>query len=123
MVKNLHTIINKFLSKFLDPIEKMVTLPTTEIIPNRIDKFLSNETLFTAIVISQGLFGGFGISYIPDFIKKLTKKPLARFVFIWAIAFTTSGDADKSLIISMGYVLFLHFMKSPREKKLYPNVL
>ena len=61
--------------------------------------------------------------YIPEFIKKFTKKPLFRFIFIWAIAFTTSGNADKSLIITTVYVLILHFMKTKEEKKKYPYIV
>ena len=114
--------IDSALDTVLKPVSKAITIPPTELVPDSIDRFMSGKTIFTIIVISQGLFGGMGIQYTPTFIKKLSKMWYWRFAFVAAIAFTATSDADIAMIVTVVYFLFLHFMKTKEEKKKYPNV-
>jgi hypothetical protein len=114
--------VDNMIGQVLDPISQAITIPPTEIVPDRLDNFMSGKTIFTIIVISQGLFGGMGLQYTPTFIKDLSKKWYWRFVFVCAIAFTATSDADIALIVTLVYFLFLHFMKTKEEKKKYPNI-
>lgn len=116
-----HKITN-VLDKGLTPVEKILDIPTKGLVPDRIDKFFSHPTLFTWIVIIQALFGGLGMAYTPKFIKRLAKNNWFRLCFIVLIGYSATGDFETSLGASCLLLLILHFLKTPEERKKYPNI-
>jgi len=114
--------VNNMFDKVLEPATSLTTIPPVEVFPDSIQKFFSTKTIFTIIVITQGLFGGMGLQYTPTFLKKAAKKWYFRLLFVSAIAFSATSDADIAIIVTIVYFLFLHFMKTKEEKKKYPGV-
>lgn len=121
MVKGIKSF-NNLLNKLFTPIEKILTIPQHGIVPDRVDKFFSHPTIFTWIVICQALFGGQGMPYVPYAIKKFTGNGWVRFFFIVLIGYSATGDFETSLASSCLFLLFFHFLKTPKEKKKYPNI-
>jgi hypothetical protein len=114
--------VNNMIDTVLGPVTTATTIPPVELFPDSIQKFFSTQTIFTIIVITQGLFGGMGLQYTPTFLKKAGKKWYFRLLFVSAIAFSATSDADIAIIVTIVYFLFLHFMKTKEEKKKYPGV-
>lgn len=114
--------VNNMIDTVLGPVTSVTTIPPVELFPDSIQKFFSTQTIFTIIVITQGLFGGMGLQYTPTFLKKAAKKWYFRILFVSAIAFSATSDADIAIIVTIVYFLFLHFMKTKEEKKKYPSV-
>ena len=114
--------VNNMIDTVLGPVTSVTTIPPVELFPDSIQKFFSTQTIFTIIVITQGLFGGMGLQYTPTFLKKAAKKWYFRLLFVSAIAFSATSDADIAIIVTIVYFLFLHFMKTKEEKKKYPSV-
>ena len=114
--------VNNMIDTVLGPVTSVTTIPPVELFPDSIQKFFSTQTIFTIIVITQGLFGGMGLQYTPTFLKKAAKKWYFRILFVSAIAFSATSDADIAIIVTIVYFLFLHFMKTKEERKKYPSV-
>ncbi len=114
--------VNTMFDKVLDPLTSATTIPPIELFPDSIQKFFSTKTIFTIIVISQGLFGGMGMRYTPSFLTKASKQWYFRLLFVSAVAFSATSDADIAIITTIIYFLFLHFMKTKEEKKKYPGI-
>ena len=106
----------------LKPVENVLAIPTKGLVPDRVDRFFAHPTLFTWIVIFQALFGGNGLPYTPSFIKTLAKKSWFRLCFIVLIGYSATGDFETSLGASCLLLLFLHFMKTPKELRDHPNI-
>lgn len=110
------------MANLLKRAETFMAIPKEGLVPNSIDAFLGSPTIFTMIVISQGLFGGAGLQYTPNFVKKLQKNAAARFLFIALVAYTATSDAETAIVCTLVYFLALHLMKTKEEKKKYPNI-
>ena len=96
---------------------KLINLP--EIFPPQIDKFLGFPTIFTFIVIFQGCFGGNGVLHPPERITKLTSNPLARFLFVSAIAYTATSDIETALFTTVVFFVVLYMLRTKEERKKY----
>lgn len=96
---------------------KLINLP--EIFPPQIDKFLGFPTIFTFIVIFQGCFGGNGVLHTPQRIKDATNHPLARFLFVCAIAYTATSDIETALFTTVVFFVVLYMLRTKEERKKY----
>lgn len=110
------------MAHLLNRAESFMRIPKHGLIPDSLDKFFGSPTVFTMIVISQGLFGGAGLQYTPEFVKKLQKNAAARVLFITLVAYTATSDAETAIVCTLVYFLGLHLMKTKEEKKKYPNI-
>ena len=110
------------MASLLKRAENLMRIPTQGLIPDSFDAFLGSPTVFTLIVISQGLFGGSGLQYTPDFVKRLQKNPVARALFITLIAYSATSDAETAIVVSLVFFFVLHLLKTKEEKKKYPNI-
>ena len=110
------------MANLLKRAESFMRIPKHGLVPDSIDAFLGSPTIFTMIVITQGLFGGAGLEYTPDFVKKLQKNAAARVLFIALVAYTATSDAETAIVCTLVYFLGLHLMKTKEEKKKYPNI-
>ena len=79
------------------------TLWDLRLVPDSVDVFLGSPTIFTMIVITQGLFGGAGLEYTPNFVKKLQKNAAARVLFITLVAYTATSDAETAIVCTLVY--------------------
>ena len=110
------------MANLLKRAESFMRIPKHGLVPDSVDVFLGSPTIFTMIVITQGLFGGAGLEYTPDFVKKLQKNAAARVLFITLVAYTATSDAETAIVCTLVYFLGLHLMKTKEEKKKYPNI-
>ena len=110
------------MANLLKRVENFMRIPKQGLVPDSLDAFLGTPTIFTMIVITQGLFGGSGLQYTPNFIKKLQSNPVARVLFITLVAYTATSDAETAIVCTLVYFLGLHLMKTKEEKKKYPNI-
>ena len=89
-----------------------------ELIPNRFfDKFASMPVFFTLIVIFQGCFGGMGIVQTPAALTNATDHPIARAIFVSAIAYTATSDIETTIFSPAIFFVFLHLIRTEEEKK------
>jgi hypothetical protein len=89
-----------------------------EIIPNKFfDKFAARPLIFTLIVIFQGCFGGLGVVQTPEKLMNITNSPVARAMFVCAIAYTATSDIETAIVATLIFFIFLHFLRTDKEKK------
>ena len=89
-----------------------------EIIPNKFfDKFAARPLIFTLIVIFQGCFGGMGVVQTPEKLTKIVDSPISRFLFVSAIAYTATSDVETAIIATLIFFVFLHLIRTDKEKK------
>lgn len=94
---------------------KLVHIP--QIFPKGLDQFLSYPAIFTLIVLFQGCFGGMGILQTPRALIDAINIPAARVVFLTCIAYTATSDMETAIAVTVAFLVFLHFLRSPKEKK------
>ncbi len=95
-----------------------------EIIPNEFfDKFAARPLIFTLIVIFQGCFGGMGVVQTPEKLTKLVNSPIARAIFVTAIAYTATSDVETAIIATFIFFVFLHLLRTEDEKKKMDSLL
>ena len=95
-----------------------------EIVPDKfLDKVAGRPLLFTLIVIFQGCFGGMGVVQTPENLTKIVDSPLVRFLFVSAIAYTATSDIETALIGTLIFFVFLHLIRTDKEKKEMTSLL
>lgn len=75
--------------------------------------------VFSLIVISQGLMGGLQFTP-PRRIKKATEHPIMKFILLFAVALTASRDIETAIIATIIFIIFIHFVRHPDERKSFP---
>ena len=95
-------------------VDKLIDLP--EVFPPAIDKFLGAPSVLTLIVIFQGCFGGMGVIQTPDILKKAINSPIARFLFLSAIAYTATADLEVALFTTVVFLILMHMLRTKEEK-------
>ena len=94
---------------------KLINIP--KLFPDWVDNFLTYPIIFSGIVIFQGCFGGMGVVQTPKRLTKLINSPIARFLFLCCIAYTATTDAETAILTVVIFLLFLHFLRTPEERK------
>ena len=92
-------------------------IPVPKVLPPWVDKFLTYPVIFSIIVIFQGCFGGLGIIQIPKRLENMIDSPIARFIFLWGIAFTATTDSETAFFSVIAFLLLLHLLRTKEEKK------
>jgi len=90
---------------------------SNEILPSFYDKVLSLPVIFTAIVIFQGCFGGFGMGQTPAVITNMGNSPFARVFFITCIAYTATSDLETALFTTVLFLIIMHLLRTKEEKE------
>ena len=93
------------------------------IFPKWFDNILTKPLIFTFIVLSQGSFGSMGIIQIPERLKKILDYPIARFIFVLAIAYSAYGDIESTLVSTLVFFLFLHLIRTDEERVKVPYLI
>ena len=96
--------------------KRLFDIPTN-VIPPQVDKFMGFPVIFTLIVIFQGCFGGLGMIQTPARLEKLISSPIARFIFLFAIAYTTSSDVETAVFSTVIFLVLMHLLRSEEERK------
>ena len=73
--------------------------------------------VFSLIVLYQGLFGGISLSQKPAQLVSLSQNPYFKFLTMTAIAFTATKDLETAIIASLMFLLLLHLLRTPEERK------
>jgi len=96
--------------------KRLFDIPTN-VLPPQVDKFMGFPVIFTLIVIFQGCFGGLGMIQTPARLEKLISSPIARFIFLFAIAYTASSDVETAAFSTVLFLIIMHLLRSEEEKK------
>ncbi len=96
--------------------KRLFDIPTN-VIPPQVDKFMGFPVIFTLIVIFQGCFGGLGMIQTPARLEKLISSPIARFIFLFAIAYTASSDVETAVFSTVIFLILMHLLRSEEERK------
>ncbi len=96
--------------------KRLFDIPTN-VIPPQVDKFMGFPVIFTLIVIFQGCFGGLGMIQTPARLEKLISSPIARFIFLFAIAYTASSDVETAVFSTVIFLVLMHLLRSEEERK------
>lgn len=72
---------------------------------------------FTILVMYQGLFGGMVISTPPKVLKRMTQNTIFKIFTLFCVAFTATKDVELALVSTCVFLLILHLMRTPEEKK------
>lgn len=76
-------------------------------------------TVFSFIVIIQGLLGGLHFRP-PRRIKEVTEHPIMKFILLFAVALTASRDIETSLLSTILFIIFIYIIRHPDERKSFP---
>ena len=82
-----------------------------------IDKVLALPTLFTLVVLFQGVFGGMGIPKIPNILTKIQNHWLGRFFFCLCIGYTATADIETAVFSTFLFFVIIHLLRTKEEKK------
>ena len=96
--------------------KRLFDIPTN-VIPPQVDKFMGFPVIFTLIVIFQGCFGGLGMIQTPAKLEKLISSPVARFIFLFAIAYTASSDVETAVFSTVLFLVLMHLLRTEEERK------
>ncbi|VVU94998.1 hypothetical protein CPAV1605_723 [seawater metagenome] len=99
--------------------KKIINIPN--VLPNWVDERLKMPIIFSMIVICQGLFGGYGLKQVPERVVKLSNNPIARFVFVTAIAYTATSDMETALFSVVMFFGIMYLIRTPAERALVPH--
>ena len=106
--KYLLNLKDGFFFKFLHP---------DSFISPMVDKVLSVPVIFTLIVITQGVFGGYGISNTPKILKKLANTWIGRILYLLTIAYTATSDIETAIVGTIVFYFILHILRTEEERK------
>ena len=76
-------------------------------------------TVFSFIVISQGLLGGLHFQP-PRRLREVTEHPIMKFILLFAVALTASRDIETSLLATILFIIFIYLVRHPDERKSFP---
>lgn len=97
-------------------LNKLLEVPIPkDFFPRAWDKFLSVPLIFTLVVIFQGCFGGLGVPQTPSKLTNLASNPLARVMFVSAIAYTASQDLETAIYSSLIFFVLMHMLRTKEE--------
>ena len=96
--------------------KRLFPIPTN-VLPPEVDKFMGFPVIFTLIVLFQGCFGGLGIVQTPKRLEGLISHPIARFIFLFAIAYTATSDVETAAFATVLFLVGMHLLRSEEEKK------
>ena len=84
------------------------------------ERFLNVPIAFTLIYIFGGIFAGSSIPIIPQRIKDLLEKPLFRFLAIFGLSYTATGEVEYGLAGTVVYLAIMHLLRTPEERAKMP---
>lgn len=93
---------------------------------NNIESFIRKYgVIFTVVVMYQGLFGGLAISNEPSVLRKLNQNVLFKLFTLFAVGFTATRDVETTLIGMVLFIILLHLLRTPEERKkiTFKNIL
>ena len=96
--------------------KRLFPIPT-DVLPPQFDKFMGFPVIFTLIVVFQGCFGGLGIVQTPKKLETLISNPVARFIFLFAIAYTATSDVETAAFSTVLFLVGMHLLRTEEEKK------
>ena len=96
--------------------KRLFPIPTN-VLPPQVDKFMGFPVIFTLIVVFQGCFGGLGMVQTPQRLENLISNPIARFIFLIAIAYTATSDVETAAFSTVLFLVFMHLLRTEEEKK------
>ncbi len=99
------------------------TIIHKHVIPRWVDERLKIPLIFSMIVICQGLFGGLGLKQVPNRIIKLSNNPIARFIFITAIAYTATSDIEQAIFSVVLFFIIMYLIRTPAERAMMPHFI
>ena len=94
---------------------KLIEIPA--VFPPWVDNFLTYPIIFSVIVIFQGCFGGMGIIQTPERLQKAINNPIARFIFLFCIAYTATTDIETAIVTVFIFLVFLQLIRTKEERK------
>lgn len=84
---------------------------------NNIEKFLNRDVLFSFIVMSQALFGSFGLVQTPERLQKVSKNKYARFLFLCLIAYTATQQIEIVVPVVIIFLMTIWLLRTEEERK------
>lgn len=84
---------------------------------NNIEKFLNRDVLFSFIVLSQALFGSFGLVQTPERLQKLSNNKYTRFVFMCLIAYTATKQIEIVVPVVIMFLITIWLLRTEEERK------
>lgn len=94
---------------------KLINIPA--IFPPWVDNFLTYPIIFSLLVIFQGCFGGMGVIQTPTRLTNAINSPIARFIFLFCIAYTATTDIETAIVTVIIFLIFLQIIRTEEERK------
>lgn len=94
---------------------KLLNIP--DIFPPWVDNFLTYPIIFSLLVIFQGCFGGMGVIQTPARLTNAINSPIARFIFLFCIAYTATTDIETAIVTVIIFLIFLQIIRTEEERK------
>tara|TARA_B100001094_G_C18170946_1_gene795046 strand:- start:1000 stop:1314 length:315 start_codon:yes stop_codon:yes gene_type:complete len=89
--------------------------------PNVVDQFLQNKfIIFPVILALQGIFGGLGVSLVPQKIKDLSNLPITRLLLLTLVSFVATQNIALAFVGALSFALLLYLLRDDSEKDAAP---
>lgn len=98
---------------------KMMETSVRNIIPDNsiINQFLNQKLIFLIIFMTQMIFGGLGVVYVPESIQNLGNNPLTRMILLTLIGFVATKNIALAITGAFSFVLILYLLRTEDEKE------
>lgn len=84
---------------------------------------MKDSTVFGIIILVQALFGGQGLTEIPEVVKVFMKNPLVKFLLLFLIAFGGTQDIEQAILIVTSFLIFMQMLRTKREREKHPYLI
>lgn len=84
---------------------------------------MKDATVFGIIILVQALFGGQGLTEIPEVMEKFMKLPLTKFILLFLIAFGGTQDIEQAILIVISFLFIMQILRTKEERKRHPYLI
>jgi|TARA_R110002074_G_scaffold12423_2_gene45433 hypothetical protein len=84
---------------------------------------LKSGVSFGILVLVQALFGGRGLTEVPDRMNKILDNKFVKFIALFLITFSGTQDIEASVFIVMAFLVMMQLMRTKEERKTHPYLI
>lgn len=88
-----------------------------------VEKRLQAAAGLGIIAFIQTFMGGKELVNHPKKIENFLESPLGRFIMLYITLFAMTSDFETAFFIAMVYLIFLHILRTPEERKKTPYLI